>query len=182
MRPRTTSLLVAVLLLEHVLGHVVSARADTLPGSFRAHDAIALCHSAAGETDRATRLSLLDRGLALAEAAVAADDADAAGHFAVFCNLGRRLQVAPLGWGSLVGIGRVRRAIDRALALVPDSAQLLTAKGVMLLELPRLLGGDTAEGERLLRRALDVAPGFADAEAALAAHGGGAPSVASAPR
>jgi len=179
MRLRTTSLLVAVLLLEHVLEHAVSARADTLPGSFHAQEAIALCHSAAGEADRATKLSLLDRGLALAEAAVAADDADAAGHFAVFCNLGRRLQLGPLRWGSLMGISRVRRAIDRALALVPDSAQLLTAKGVMLLELPRLRGGDMAEGQRLLRRALEVAPGFADAEEALAAHAGGARSVAS---
>src|SRR5262245_36677033 len=172
---RTTWAIAAVL----VLGLVASARSYTLPGSQRGLEALALCHSAAEEPDTSARLSLLDRGLALAEAAVAADDADAAGHFAVFCNLGRRLQLGPLRWGSLMGISRVRRAIDRALALVPDSAQLLTAKGVMLLELPRLRGGDTAEGQQLLRRALEVAPGFADAEEALAAHAGGARSVAS---
>jgi hypothetical protein len=166
MRLRTTFVIAAVLILRHA----VCSGADTLPGSFRALEAIALCNAAAGETDRATRSSLLDRGLALAEAAIDADDMDAAGHFAVFCNLGRRLQLGPLGWGNLLGVRRARREIDRALALAPNSAQVLTAKGVMLLQLPRLFGGDPTEGERLLRRALEVAPGFVDAEQALAAR------------
>lgn len=43
------------------------------------------------------------------------------------------------------------------------------------LELPRLLGRDRDEGARLLRRALEVAPGFADAERAIADHDVGPP-------
>jgi hypothetical protein len=173
MRFGTTSLAVAVLLL----GHAVSTRADTLPGSFRALEALALCDAAAHQTDEASRVSLLERGLALAEAAVAADDTDAAGHFAIFCNLGRRLQLHPLGWGSVTAVRRVRGAIDRALELAPSAPQVLTAKGIMLLELPRLLGGDPDEGMRLLRRALEVSPGFALAAQAFAEHGDGTPDV-----
>ncbi len=166
------SWIVAAVLL---LGQAPPVRADSLPGSFHALEALAFCHAAARETDLGARARLLDRGLAEAEAAVAADDADAAGHFAIFCNLGRRLQLRPLGWGSLANVRRVRRAIDRALRLAPDSPQALTGKAVLLLELPRLLGGDAREGERLLRRALEVAPGFPDAARALATLAGGAP-------
>ncbi len=176
MRFRTTFVIAAVL----IVGQAPCSRADTLPGSPRALEALALCDAAVRETERATRSTLLDRGVALSEAAVEADDADAAAHFALFCNLGRRLQLRPLGWSSLTAIGRVRRAIDRALALAPRSPQVLTAKGVMLLELPRLFGGDVAEGERLLRQALEVAPGFPAAEHALAARRCDAPTLAAA--
>lgn len=154
-----------------LLGSVTSAKADTMPGSPRALEALALCRFAAEQNDTTARLALLDRGLALAEEAVAHDDADAAGHFAVFCNLGRRLQLHPVSFGNLFAIRRVRREIDRTLALAPYAAGVLTAKGTMLLELPSLLGGDATEGERLLRRALEVDPEFEDARRALAEHG-----------
>jgi len=172
---RTTSLLIAVLLL----GQASSARADSLPGSFRALEALALCDAATRQDVAAERAALLERGLALAQTAVDADDTDSAGHFALFCNLGRRLQLHPLGLGSLAAVRRVRHAIDRALELAPRSTSVLTAKGIMLLELPRLFGGDRDQGERLLRRALEIAPGFADAERALVEHGL-APSLATA--
>jgi tetratricopeptide (TPR) repeat protein len=167
MRFVATAAAIAVL----VTGSAPSTRADTLPGSSRAREALALCDAAARRPDDATRSSLLERGLALAEAAVSADPADAAGHFAIFCTLGRRVQFHPLSWRSLGAVRRARRAIDRALALAPNSPQVLTAKGIMLLELPRLLGGDADEGGRLLRRALEVAPGFAAAERAIAEYG-----------
>jgi hypothetical protein len=175
---RATWAIAAVLLL----GSVMSARADTMPGSPRGLEALALCRSAAEQTDTSTRLTLLERGLALAEEAVEHDDADAAGHFAVFCNLGRRLQLHPLNPGNLFAVRRVRREIDRTLALAPDSAGVLTAKGTMLLELPRVLGGDASEGERLLRRALEVDPDFEDARRALEEHGYVVPPGASARR
>jgi Tfp pilus assembly protein PilF len=44
----------------------------------------------------------------------------------------------------------------------------LTAKGSLLLQLPRLLGGDAAEGERLLRAALARDPEMAAAHLELA--------------
>lgn len=154
------------------IGLAAFARADTLPGSPRAHEALTLCEAATLEADREARSALLDRGLAAAEEAVEADGGDAAAHFAVFCNLGRRLQLHPIGLRTLFDIRRVRREIDRTLELAPSAPGVLTAKGEMLLELPRVLGGDAAEGERLIRRALELAPGFAPAQRALSACGG----------
>jgi hypothetical protein len=151
-----------------ILATASSGRADGVPGSTAALEAVALCHAAARTPDRTLRAALLERGLALAEAAAARDDTDAAAHFAIFCTLGRQLQERALGWRTLGAIRRARRAIDRALALAPASAELLTAKGVMLLRLPRLLGGDPGEGELLLRRALELSPGFAAAVQTLA--------------
>jgi cytochrome c-type biogenesis protein CcmH/NrfG len=52
----------------------------------------------------------------------------------------------------------VRKEIDIALALAPDYPAALAAKGEMLVELPRLFGGDPREGERLLRRAVALDP------------------------
>ena len=70
---------------------------------------------------------------------------------------------------------RLRREIDRTLELAPDYADALVGKGELLCELPRVLGGDAAEGERLLRAALRVDPGFIEARLglvrALAARG-----------
>jgi hypothetical protein len=111
---------------------------------------------------------LLDRGLAAAESAVGEDDADAAAHFAVFCNLGRQLQLRSIGFLTVFDIRRMRREIDRTLELAPRSPGVLTAKGLMLLQLPRLLGGDTSEGQRLIRRALELEPDFEPAMKALA--------------
>jgi hypothetical protein len=161
---RATTLALAVVLLA---GLVPFARADTLPGSTRAHEALALCDASTRETDRQLRFALLDRGLAAAESAVGEDDADAAAHFAVFCNLGRQLQLRSIGLLPFFDIRRVRREIDRTLELVPRSPGVLTAKGLMLIELPRLLGGDASEGQRLIRRALELEPDFEPARKAL---------------
>jgi tetratricopeptide (TPR) repeat protein len=163
MATRTTVSLFAGLLVTLV----VPAQGGTLPGTPQSDEALALCMSA----DRAAgtqKLALLERGLTLAEQAVAADDADAAGHFAVFCNLGRRTRLHPLGFGSLTAVRRLRREIDRALELAPDSTDLLVAKAMFLFELPRFFGGDSAEAERLLLKAVDLEPDRADARFALA--------------
>lgn len=160
-----------------------AGRAETLPGSAGASEALALCMAA--EQAPATEQSpLLERGLALAEAAVAADSEDAKAHFAVFCNLGRELRLRPRGLGSLRAVGRLKRAIDRTLELVPESVDALTGKGMLLFELPRFLGGDRAEAERVLHRALDLDPACGPAQVALArvlaARGSRAAAVAQA--
>jgi Tfp pilus assembly protein PilF len=63
-----------------------------------------------------------------------------------------------LGLSSLVKFHRVRRELDITLALAPDDADALAAEGAMLLETPRLFGGDPAMAEALLRRALEIEP------------------------
>jgi tetratricopeptide (TPR) repeat protein len=136
-------------------------------GSPRAEEALALCDRA-DRAAAAERAALLARGLALAEEAVAAEDTDARAHFAVFCNLGRRMALDGLGLTSLVSLRRLRREIDRTLELAPDYPPALVGKGSLLVDTPRVLGGAPAEGERLLRRALAIDPDDVDARLHLA--------------
>ena len=63
---------------------------------------------------------------------------------------------------------RIRREIDRTLALAPDWSDALVGKGSFLIDLPRFLGGDVAEGERLLGEALRLDPEFVTARVRLA--------------
>src|SRR5262249_59714082 len=108
------------------------------------------------------------RGLTLAEQAVGADDADAKAHFAVFCNLGKEMKLRGVSLGSLTGVQRLRREIDRTLELAPEWPDALLAKGSFLSELPRLLGGDAKEAERLMRAALKLDPDYLEAHLRLA--------------
>ena len=123
-------------------------------------DAVALCHEA-DQVPVAERSAVLARGLARAEEAVRVNPRDAVAHFAVFCNLGKRLDMERHGGGlfaTLDDLRRVQSEIDVTLTLAPDYPAALAAKGEMLVELPRLLGGDPQEGERLLRRAVALDP------------------------
>ena len=126
------------------------------PGSSLAGESLRLC-MLAGERTVEERFELFARGRDLAEAALAVDAKDARAHFALFCNLGRRLQASAIPHP--VEIMRALRAMDDALALAPDDPDVMTAKGALLLNLPRLLGGDPHVGEAWLRRALAADPG-----------------------
>jgi tetratricopeptide (TPR) repeat protein len=141
--------------------------ASTLPGSTRGQEALDLC-MAAERASGDEKESILARGLTLAEAAVESDDTDAKAHLAVFCTLGRQMQLHALSLGSLVGVRRLRKEIDRALALAPNNPEVLTAKGAFLAELPGFLGGDLDEAEHLLRRAIAADRSFAHAHLSLA--------------
>jgi tetratricopeptide (TPR) repeat protein len=136
------------------------------PGSRRANKALALCEREAESADE--RRALLARGLALAEQAVAVDDGDAKAHFAVVCNLGKEMELRGASVVNLISLRRLRREIDRTLELAPDYADALLAKGALLWDLPRLLGGDREEGERFMRAALEVDPDYLGAHLTLA--------------
>jgi len=64
----------------------------TLASASSASDALALCRQADSATE-ADKRALLGHGVAAAEAALAADERDAAAHFALFCNLGKRMRL-----------------------------------------------------------------------------------------
>ena len=122
-----------------------------------ARAALAMCRSV-GTLAPEDRLARLDEGLVLAEAAMHDDPTSALAHFAAFCNRGKRLQLTGFSFGAFGEVRRLRHEIDRALELAPDWSEALAGKGAMLVALPRLLGGDAEEGERLLRRALTLDP------------------------
>ena len=138
------------------------------PGSPVAKESLVLC-SQADELSGNDQRAALARGVRLAEGAIAVDSRDAKAHFALFCNLGKQVKVAGLALSSLFKFQRVRRELDATLALTPDDADGLAAKGAMLLETPRLFGGDSTAAEGLLRRALEIEPDNAAALRFLAA-------------
>ncbi|HXJ36109.1 MAG TPA: hypothetical protein VMS22_18915 [Candidatus Eisenbacteria bacterium] len=146
-------------LLVLALGLGAAASAADPPGTPASHRAMARCE-AARRRPAAERSSVLQDSLALAEAAIATSDTDALAHFAAFCALGGLLQEQGLSLAAPSRLRRLRVEVDRTLELAPDFADALTGKGSLLLGLPRLLGGDAAEGERLLRRALEIDPDY----------------------
>jgi hypothetical protein len=145
---------------------VVSAHAADPPGTDASRRAHARCVEAQALTGDA-RTKAFRESLALADAAIATDDGDALAHFAAFCALGGLLRDEGVSLAAPLQLRRLRREVDRALALAPDFADALAGKGQLLLNVPRLLGGDPAEGERLLRRALAIDPDFLNPRFAL---------------
>lgn len=146
---------------------VTTARGASLEAAEQAQRARALCRANEG-VDQAVQAQRAGAGLALAEAAVAADDTSAVAHFAVFCNLGRQMQLEGFGLRSLGKLRRLMREVDRALELDPASVDALVGKAGVLLELPRFLGGDAVAAERLVRRALALDPAHGEARFYLA--------------
>lgn len=145
--------------LAAVLAFGSVARAETLDSQQAASaadnpsSALTLCQEAdhlLGDE----RPRMLQRGLELAEAAEAADPYDAKAHFAVFCNLGKQLEVHRPSPDDVMAVGRLKREIDTALALSPGDPDLLASKGTLLIALPWFLEGDTRQGEELLRATL----------------------------
>ncbi|HYD48325.1 MAG TPA: hypothetical protein VEB21_08260, partial [Terriglobales bacterium] len=83
-------------------------------------------------------------------------------------TLGKQLEAGGLSRLDVRGLRRLKGELDIVLQLRPDDARALTAKGILLIELPRLLGGNRRGGEGLLRRALSVDPTNERARSALA--------------
>ena len=101
-----------------------------------------------------------DRGIALANEAIALDPGLADAYFALFLNLGRKTERGGIG-SQMTNLPKLKSLLDRTLELDPHHARAWAAKGEMLLRLPRLLGGSTTEGERALRRSAELAPQWA---------------------
>ena len=127
------------------------------PGAPEAARSLDICESADALAGDA-RAQALERGMGLAEQALAADEGDGLAHFAIVCNLGKQMEAAGLGIGQLMNLRRLKRAANRSVELAPDDADALAAKGALLLRLPGWLGGDRAEAEQLLRRAVAAEP------------------------
>lgn len=134
------------------------------PWTQRALDCLDRGENATGPADR---LAAYREGLQYAERAVAANDDDADAHFAVFANRGRIMMldgVVPNPFNLYV----INRELNRTLELDPNHTDALAAKGGMLRQLPRLLGGNLREAARYLRRAIELDPSAVGARVELA--------------
>jgi tetratricopeptide (TPR) repeat protein len=146
---------VAAITSSLALGAPVSA-AD-VPADM-AKQALDLCRLGRDAKAREIRERHFQDGLALAERAVGLDDQCADAHFAVFCNLGESLRLDGEQISSYFQFRRMMRELDQTLALEPDHSEALASKGILLVRLPRLLGGDAAHGEALLKRVIELDP------------------------
>ena len=94
-----------------------------------------------------------------ARACLARNPNSAGANFVYFAAKGRLL-MADGSTKNLLALRRLDKDyLDRALELDPNYANALAAKGGILLDLPRMIGGDPKEGLRLLRKAKALNPG-----------------------
>ena len=144
---RTVAPLVAALVLALPLVATAAEQdaADLIAQSMRE------CVAGQNAGPRDTRKEHFERGETLATKAVALDDASAAAHFAVVCNLGEMLRLDGEKITSVFALHRLMNEVNRTLELDPTHVNAMATKGNLLLRLPSMLGGDAKEGERLLR-------------------------------
>lgn len=148
---------------------LLSSAVHAVPtGSPEGAEAFALCQQAAQLPDQA-QIEALERALAIAEAAVARGANDGVAQFATFCALGRLVLLEGVSPFRPLRPLRVLHALDAAVRLAPDDPDVLTAKGAVLLSLPRVMGGDTDAGIGWLRAALARDPHHCAARAYLQA-------------
>ncbi len=86
------------------------------------------------------------------------DEHSAEAHFVLFCNMGELMRLDGESITSVFSLRRLMAELDRTIELEPHHSDALAAKGTLLVRLPRLLGGDAAKGEELLRQVLQLDP------------------------
>jgi tetratricopeptide (TPR) repeat protein len=150
------------------LGLATSARAADDSAPSLAASARAECDAGRRASDREARKEHFERGEALAEHAVALDDNNADAHFALFCNLGELMRLDGESLSQAFQLRRLMAEVDRTLELNPNHVDAMAAKGTLLVRLPRLLGGDSARGEAMLRQVILRDPNAFSSRLALA--------------
>jgi tetratricopeptide (TPR) repeat protein len=150
---RSSGLLLGTLCVFAAMPVFGAETAATLAAGARAE-----CEAGRRAEDRGARKEHFERGQALAERAVALDDANADAHFGIFCNRGELMRLDGETLSGALGLRRLMAEVDRTLELDPLHSDALSSKGQLLLRLPRLLGGDAQQGEAMLRRAIQLDP------------------------
>jgi len=116
------------------------------------------CKEGRAATDRSSREQHFKAGIDLAERSLSINEASPDAHFARFCNKGELARLDGESLSALIGLSALMADLDRTLELDPDHSEALASKGIMLIRLPTLFGGDAAKGEAMLRRVLILDP------------------------
>lgn len=113
------------------------------------------------------RRSAYERGAQAAQKALDLQERNAEAHYLYAANLGNAAQLKGV-MASAFMIGDLKRHVKRALELSPHHPAALHMMGMMLEELPWVLGGDADEALSYLRRAVAADPGYEHARLDLA--------------
>ena len=126
------------------------------------------CQKGRIATDREARSRHFELGKKLAEEAMQLDRQYPNGHFSFFCNLGEQMRLDGEVLGAVLEYNRLMEALNTAIALNPDYLDAISAKGMLLVRLPWILGGDPDKGEVLLKRVVREDPTAINARIGLA--------------
>ena len=117
--------------------------------------------------DTSARINAYEEGVRIARKSLALREADAQTHFLYAANLGSAMNLKGVV-ASALGVRDVKTHTARALELRNDHAPALHMMGMLLEELPTLLGGDRGAALAYVQRAVVIAPGFTHARLDLA--------------
>jgi len=107
--------------------------------------------------EQSARKAFYDKGAQAAKEAIGLQEQNADAHYLYAANLGSAAQLTGL-MASAWTVKELKQHVDRALALKPDHAPALHMKGMMLEELPWVLGGDADGALAHLKRAVAADP------------------------
>jgi Tetratricopeptide repeat len=155
--------------LEDELRHLIAANADT---SSDPAVLVKLAHLYLDlgdevSTDVEKRRTAYEAGARIAKRAFELQDANAEAHYLYAANLGRAAQLKGL-MASAVTVQDLKYHVKRALELNKDHAPSLHMMGMMLEELPWVMGGDSVAALDYLQRAVAVNPSYTHARLDLA--------------
>jgi tetratricopeptide (TPR) repeat protein len=117
--------------------------------------------------DQSKRKAAYEAGAKAAREAIELREHNADAHYLYAANLGSSSQLTGL-MASALTVQELKQHVDRALALQPNHAAALHMKGMLLEELPWVLGGDADGALTHLRRAVAANPNYLHARLDLA--------------
>jgi len=117
--------------------------------------------------DENQKRQAFDEGARLARRVLDMDENNAEAHYLYAANLGSSAQSAGV-MASAFTVNTLKKHVRRALELSPDHAPALHMMGMMLEELPWILGGDKDMAITYLIRATEVKPDYIRARLDLA--------------
>ena len=119
------------------------------------------------DQEQSARKTAYDEGAQAAKEAIGLQENNADAHYLYAANLGSAAQLTGL-MASALTVRDLKQHVDRALALKPNHAAALHMKGMMLEELPWVLGGDADGALAHIQRAIAAKPDYVHARLDLA--------------
>ena len=118
-------------------------------------------------THKSQRILAYEEGVKISEKAIRLDEKNANAHFYFAANLGSAARLKGQ-IASLFTIQKLKTHVNRTLELRGNHSYALHMKGMLLEELPWLIGGNHKEALKYLQKAVEVKPDYAKARIDLA--------------